>query len=370
MQLQNHYPWYCQSPQMQTNLLIMCKLLWLLLFINGIWGYFSDPFIPFWRWLDVFRLYPGLFEGFLKVLFLSCGLGLLFNCRVREMSLILGLGLFLFLLSSKPVFRNHLFICACAFLLCGLSKKHQEPWLLYAQLSLIYFGAALNKIWQQDWWNGRFMHNWLLNARESTVYENIHNLLPAHVADYLFSWGALGVEISIALMLLSRKRRFSAMWIILVFHTTLYTITGFRFGHFFEDIVIYLLVFLVIPEEPLEISFRAGRRSLVAILLGFMDWNRQFRLNSMQSDGVHWIKLSYAGQSTYDARAIGKIIMFSPATYFALLLGDTFVRALFSITGEHIVTATWLWAVILFYTWLRFGPKNESSKPELVQLPE
>jgi len=359
MRIQNHYPWYCQSPEMRTNLLIMCKMLWLLLVINGIWGYFSDPFIPFIRLLDFFHSFPGVFEGVLKMAFLVGGLGLLFNFRVRTMALILGMGIFLFLLGSKPAFRNHLFICACAFILCGLTDKKQEPRLLYAQLGLVYFGAGLNKIWQLDWWNGQFMHNWLLNARENTIYKSIHDLFAPHLADHLFSLGSLGIELGIAYILLFKKRHAAVVWIIVVFHTILYTITGFRFGHFFEDIVIYLLVFLVIPEKPLVIWPRATRNSPFGILLRRMNWNRQFHFNQTPPDTSHWLCLSYAGQSYFNTQALGKLILYSPATYFGLLLADTFVRAYFNYTAEHMVTATWLWAGILFYAWLWLDSKRK-----------
>lgn len=370
MRIQNHFPWYCQSPDMRSNLLVMCKLLWLLLVINGIWAYFSDPFIPFIRFLDAFRLYPGIFRGLLMTVFLGGGLGLLFNYRVREMTIILGLGILLFLLASKPAFRNHLFICACIFLLCGLSEKHREPWLLYTQMSLIYFGAALNKIWQLDWWNGQFMHNWLFNARDNAIYKGIHDLLPAHLTDHLFSLASICIELSIALLLLSKKRHKTAVWIILIFHTVLYTITGFRFGHFFEDIVIFLLVFLAIPDEPIQIWYRSKRSRPPALLLRFMDWNRQFRFIRMHQDADNWLQVGYTGHAEYNARALGKLVLYSPATYFGLLLADTAVRGLLNVAGEHLVTAGWLWAGILINAWLWLWIHPETPKASFKWFPD
>ena len=135
---------------MRTNLLVMCKMLFLLLIFNGLFGYVSDPFIPHIAILDKFNQVPGVFEWSLKTLFLVGGIGLLCNVRVRAMVILLGVCVLLFLLASKPAFRNHIFICGCIFLLCGLTKKDQYPWLLIFQFSLVYFAAALNKIWQAD----------------------------------------------------------------------------------------------------------------------------------------------------------------------------------------------------------------------------
>ena len=169
--MQQYYPWRSEHPHMSTNLLILCKMMFLLLLINGFLGYISDPFIPFLVILDRFRDFPGLFEWLLKSVFVLAGLALMFNIKVRHMAVILGLCVLFLLLASKPLFRNHIFICACTFLLAGLSEKDKDPWLLYIQLSLVYLGAVLNKVWQWDWWSGQFMHNWLLNARGNDFYE-------------------------------------------------------------------------------------------------------------------------------------------------------------------------------------------------------
>ncbi|WP_370003156.1 HTTM domain-containing protein, partial [Winogradskyella sp.] len=213
----------------------MCKLLFLLLLVNGFLGYISDPFIPFIKPIDVVITYPNIFKTAIKGLFLASGLLLLFNVNPRTMAIVLGSSLIVMLLASKPMFRNHLFICGCAFLLAGLSNKKNLPWLLYMQLSLVYFGAATNKVFEPDWWSGQFMHNWLVNSQENQFYLSVSGLLPEMWFAKILSWTSMFIEFTIAILLLIRKKHLLAVWAIILFHSLLYSMTLFRFGHFFED---------------------------------------------------------------------------------------------------------------------------------------
>ena len=349
---------------MRTNLLVMCKLMFLLLIINGFWSKIADPHIPFIPALDTFNAYPGFFEWSLKSLFLISGIGLLFNVKVRTMTLLLGTTVLIIILSSKPLFRNHLFICACAFILCGLSSKEKDPWLLYLQLSLVYFGAVINKVGQIDWWNGEFMHNWLLNARENAFYTYVHTLFPERLVAKLLSWSSMGIEFSIGILLFFKRSRNLAVWAIVIFHTTLFTITGFRFGHFFEDILIYLLAFLAWPSQEIEINVRSKNAPLMKKFLTYFDWNKQFKFrHELSNTSTSWLHITYGNQNHNNLDALSKLILYSPATYFLVLFFDSGVKFLFGIYPEHIITAVWLWAGILFLLALKYF---NVSKRELV----
>ena len=352
--MEDHYPWYCRSPHMRTNLLIMCKLLFLLLLINGFWGYKSDPFIPFIRALDIFNNSPGLFQALVKSLFLGAGIGLMFNVKVRWMAIMLGISVILFLLASKPRFRNHIFICACAFLLAGLSDKEKDPWLLIWQLSLVYLGAVLNKVLQADWWNGQFMHNWLLVARENEFYASVAPYLPDRLLARLLSWSSMAIELWIGIALLFKKQHSRVIWVILIFHTLLYGMTGFRFGHFYEDILVYLLVFLYWPESDIAISVSRPRIGWKRVLLSIFNWNRQFIINDQPIENAKWLKVEYGNNVEYNQEALGSLILYSPATYFMILLLDSGIRYLFPAPQEQVLTMIWLTLGLLFFLKRKF----------------
>ena len=192
------------------------------------------------------------------------------------MSIILGSSLFIILLASKSLFRNHLFICACAFLLAGLSNKNEFPWLLYFQLSLVYFGAVLNKVVQIDWWNGQFIYNWLVNARENQLFIKVSDVFPEMWLAKILSWSSMLIEFSISIFILVKKRHFLVAWVIILFHTILYTMTAFRFGHFYEDIVIILLIFINWPSGIIQISSKNVISPFVRKSFNFFNFSSRY----------------------------------------------------------------------------------------------
>jgi hypothetical protein len=260
-------------------------------------------------------------------------------------------------LASKPLFRNHLFICGCAFLLSGLTDKSKDPWLLYFQLSLIYLGAVLNKVLQIDWWNGQFMHNWLLEARENPYYEIAHEIFPNRILPKILSWSSMAIELSISFMLLFKKYHRTAVWTILIFHTTILTFTASRFGHFFEDIVIYLLVFSSWPEGPIQVTIDTKRALRNLRLLRFFNWNNQWVIKRKDLNGNHWLGIKFSNKEYYDKRAFGYLVLYTPATYFILLFFDSGIQFLFNAFldyplnkyGLYFTTLLLLWGGIIFF---------------------
>lgn len=342
-------PWIMKSSVMHTNVLIMCKLMFLLLVVNGFYGYLSDPFLAFLPILERANDYPGTFGTTLKVLFMLSGTLLLFNVRVRAMAAILGLVILLALLSSKPLFRNHLFICSGAFILAALSDNKKDPWLLYIQLSLIYFGAFINKIVQPDWWTGQFMDNWLQAHHANVIYTHVKGYMPDMILPKLLSWGSMLVEVTIAALLLIRKRHALAVWMILLFHTLLFSATAFRFGHFFEDILIFLLVFRKWPEETIVVIRPHNRFKFLQQLSSALNWNGQIRWKQDIPGSGKWLILKHDGKTELNMAALRSLLLYSPGFYFALFVIDLSVRFLFLHPTEHYLSLILFWGGLLFF---------------------
>ena len=175
--LEVFFPWNISNTQMQPNILLMCKMLFVLLVLNGFYSMMNDPFIPFIIWLDHFNNYPELFKYSIRIGFIVFGTLLFINIKPKLSSLVLGLIIVLTLISSKTLFRNHIFIVGCILILAGLSSNKGLPWLIILQISLLYFGASLNKALQMDWWTGQFINNWLGVAVENPIYLFFSELL-------------------------------------------------------------------------------------------------------------------------------------------------------------------------------------------------
>ena len=115
-------PWRSTGTDMRPNFLLMCKLLLVLLVVHGFTGTVRDPFLPFVPSLDLLRSASGWYGLLLQAVFIGAAGALVFNYRVRGAAVILGVVVILVLLGSKPLFRNHVFIVGCLFLLAGLHR--------------------------------------------------------------------------------------------------------------------------------------------------------------------------------------------------------------------------------------------------------
>lgn len=346
----HYFPLNFLVTDMQPNILLMCKLFFLLLCAHGFVGYIEDPYIPFIQLLDVFSNYPNVFKITLKSLFLCSGILLLFNVKPRTMSTILGCTVILILLSSKSLFRNHLFICGCALLLAGLSNKKGLPWLLYMQLSLVYFGAVTNKVFEVDWWNGHFIYNWLANAQENQLFIAVSDLFPEMWLAKILSWSSMLIEFSIAVLILIKKRHLLVAWIILLFHSVLYTMTFFRFGHFYEDIVIILFIFLIWPKGNLLVYLNEDISLFFKQIFNFYFNNSDiiYEDNSI-SNNDYWLKVKTDKNTRTNGNALGYLLQFTPNFYLTLFIVDLIIRFLFNGVLMHVLHISILWICILFF---------------------
>ncbi len=341
-------PWRTEGTSMHVNLLIMCKLVFLLLLVNDFYYSLNDPFIPFIKEFDELNRFPDAFKIFQRATFLLSGILLIFNFKVRLMSIILGVTIILALLASKPLFRNHIFIGGCMFLLSGLTNKKHDPWLLYMQLSIIYFGAVINKVFQIDWWSGQFMYNWLVNARQNEMFIMVSNNLPNLWFAKLLSWSSMAMELSIALLMFFRKKHVIALWVIIIFHTVLYSFTSFRFGYFFEGIILFLLIFVNWPKGDVKAYFNEGFSWLKKILQLF-NLNNQIKWKPIELKNEYWLEVNIEGDTLNNYKALRYIILYSPGFYFFLFFLDTGVRFIFDGIILHSIFMVLYWSVALFF---------------------
>ncbi|MDO5971183.1 HTTM domain-containing protein [Flavivirga aquimarina] len=327
----------------------MCKLVFLLLVFHGFYAIINDPYIPFISYLDKFNDFPNVYKNTLRTLFFTSGIFMLFNFKVRYMSFVLGLTIAFVLLASKPNFANHYFICACILILASLIDKKQTPWLLFMQISILYFGAAINKMLQVDWWNGQFMHNWLANARETHVYIYMSDLLPEMWLAKLLSWVAMLVEISIAVLVLFKKKHRLVTWMILLFHTFLYTLTAFRFGHFYEDILIILLIFINHIPGIIRVSFNKLKEPFVTKLFSFLNFNDTFSFENRVLKNNKWLEVEIKNTTVSNWDALRLFLLYNTNFYIFLFLLDLLIRYLFNGFLMNFIHISLIWITILFF---------------------
>ncbi len=311
-------PFSVVQNEMLPNVLIMCKLLFLLLLTHDFFNMLNDPFIPFIKSLDYFNHFSGILKIILRCIFVLSGIMLLFNVRVRQSCIALGFVIIIGLISSKPVFRNHLFIGGCIFLLSGLTNNVKAPKLIYIQLSILYISAFLSKIFDPDWLSGQFMHNWLFKAMENPYYILIYKYHPERWLSILLSWSSIIIELIIGVLLLMKNYRIKAVWIIIIFHASLYTFTATRFGFFMDDIFIILISFLAWPKSQINIHYKGKVTNFINGFWKKIDWDKTFNYIKMSDVENNWLILNKDGEKEKNNKALRSLILYNSSFYFLL----------------------------------------------------
>lgn len=126
------------------------------------------PFLPFLNFLD--SLPPIFYTFTTTILILSCLSVLLKIGNYLNLSLLTGLIILFYIVSSKPLFGNSTTFLACLLILIGFYKG--DSTLFRVQLSLLYLGAAVNKLFNPDWWNGMYFDFFLREVFNVTLYQS------------------------------------------------------------------------------------------------------------------------------------------------------------------------------------------------------
>ena len=341
-------PWSFEYTDIAPNILLLCKLLLALMLVHHFYYKLNDPFIPFISALDYFNTIPGLFKNTLRVTFILAASALFFNIKVRLSCVVLGVVILLQQLASKPAFENHTFVCSCVFLLVGFSNKKQQATLLIWQISIIYLGAFLNKFLDPDWQNGLFMDNWLANARQNPPYLFISDLLPEKWFATILSWGAMIAELLVGILILSKKHRWLVLWMMLFFHTILFSFTAFRYGHFYENVLIFLLLFLIWPKGKINIT---TSKPILSKLYSLLNWDNKFVWTN-QNNSEYWLTLSIpSGKKYNNFNGIRKLLIHTPAFFILLFCLDVFLILLFYNNRQpmFVIDLIIIWSLIFFY---------------------
>ncbi|MBO6607803.1 HTTM domain-containing protein [Psychroserpens sp.] len=354
-------PFQFEGTKLHPNVLLMCKMLVYLMTAHHMFFKITDPFIPFIPAIDFLNEYPNVFKYAMRTLYILSAFALIFNIRARTASLTIGLVVIVNILASKTLFYNHTFICGCALFLAGLTNDKDPPYLLIYQLSLVYFGASINKFLDIDWWNGNFMETWLGSARENPVYLYVSDLLPEMVFAKMLSYIAMFTEFAIAVTILFKRTRLLTVWFIIIFHTLLFTLTSFRFGHFIESLAIVLLAFLNMPKTQMLIQYRSQTSKYLKSIFQFLDRDNKQKWIPLDSENF-WLKLSYGDKTITNHHALKDLILYTPNFFIGLMILDmgSYVILYNHRTMLFILNVVIVWTLIFyFFSWKRRMPSEK-----------
>ena len=246
-------PFKCSGTPLPVPVLLMAKLVTLCILLSLEWKSFPDPFLPFIPAAGHLAIGP-LFRWSLKLVFFTAAAALLFNCHVRTACLAIAFVFFTAVFSSRIYFENNRLFVGCLFFLAGLTETDGPPWLLRCQVVLLYFAAGMNKLLDPGWRSGLFFATWGGHFIKEGLYFRVAALLPALAMGKIFSWCAIGTELSLPIALLHRKSRTIAIWVGILFHTALLFLTGRTFGLFYFAVLASYLSFVEWPRSEVNVQ--------------------------------------------------------------------------------------------------------------------
>ena len=324
-------PLRCGGADLPMPLSLVAKLLSVCLLGRMVWLTIPGPFLPFLPVLDYFHG-SQLLGWILPAIALIGALAVLFNYRVRAASLAIGVSFLLGVLSSRIYFENNVMFLGCVFLLLGLSDQRTGPWLVRAQVVLVFFSAALNKILDESWRSGHFFDFWAKMAINKPLYFKLADVLPAMFLPRAMSWMTIAMEVTICLGLLFRRSRTLAIWTGLLLHLGMNVLTERTFGIFFYIMPIAYLAFADWPRPGITVLYDGDcgicartRRFMERLdLEGLFQWQpfqQASDLHGISREALHEQLYLVTQKGKYSGFAAFRMMaLYNPITYFVMLV--------------------------------------------------
>ncbi len=231
------------------------------LFIVSVTGL---PFLPFLRFLDNVPFFVFSFAA--GVLLISILLVFLRKGNYQLLSLLSGLIILLIIFSSKNQFSNSLTFVACLLVLIGFYRG--KTTIFRVQISLLYLGAAVNKIFDPDWWNGKFFDYFFREIFNVSLY---NSYVPADDLTVAASFGIAVILTECLLGIIVLKPGLTRLTIILglMFHGGMLMITsGILSVRFFYIMSTAYLMISGLDIKTVHINHKSG---VIARLLSYPD---------------------------------------------------------------------------------------------------
>jgi hypothetical protein len=322
-------PLRISGTELPDNVLLMAKVITLAFISTGQFRLFSWHFLPFLRLFD--RLgSPVAFHWTLVTVFLAAALALFYNKHVRICCFLLGGVILISLLSSRAYFENNRTYCACLLILAGLCNRGQSPWPIRLQVVLVYFGAALNKLLQQDWRSGQFFAYWFGEIHNPHLWSRVTAFVPAMPLAQFLCWATIVTELVLVVGFLVPSWYSWSIWLGAAYHTTLLLLMNSTFGMFYYAMLSSYLAFVDWPALPLQVRYDEARapwgkaRRLLERLdtAGIFEWKPLAR-NEKPEYSSRDLMVVDRGKSYWGFVAIKRVLLFTPVTYFSyvILLG-------------------------------------------------
>ena len=155
-------------------------------------------------------------------------------------------------------------------------------WLLRFECSAIYGASGLSKLLDPDWFGGTVTWQRVSRARGDLLAWHFPDWAISAVTDRGFHTGAAKLivftELFIAAGLWSRRTRYAAVWVAVIFHLTIEASASVQV---FSLLGVAVLLVWAVPstrDRVLRIDLSDGRRRRWAAVVRSLDWLARFRI--------------------------------------------------------------------------------------------
>ena len=247
---------------------------------------YSDAFYqPYAGWYPVLpeAIYVGLL-WLAAVAAVAMSLGILTRLATATTFAIVTYNLFL----TTTHFHNNraYLVIVLGLLAVAPSGRECAPgwplWLLRFECSAVYGASALSKLLDPDWFGGTVTWQRVTRARADLEAWHLPDWAVSLLTDRGFHTGAAKLivltELFIAVGLWSRRTRYAAVWVAVVFHLTIEASASVQV---FSYLAIAVLVVWAVPstrDRVLRIDPSAPWQRRLGALVRALDWLARFRV--------------------------------------------------------------------------------------------
>jgi hypothetical protein len=323
-----------------TYLLAVVRMGFGLLLLNEAWlayqplrepagyfgGHFHQPLLP-----ESLVPSEGLYEGLLVAQFVAA-IAVVAGRGARPALLVAAAALVFTMLGDRLWFHHYrhtmaAFATLLAFTPCDRyfvlgRAANVEPGALWAQnaikaqVSVMYLASGGSKLVDPEWRGGQMMQGMMRGLSQLLA----HNHFPPPVVEAMqtplggsvLAKGAIGTELSLAVLLWWPPTRRLAIWVGLVFHLFISQITPVRLFTI-EMLLVYLL--FATPDDRARVVRHDPRRTSLAGVIENLDWLRRFRMEP--SPGAAFVVVDRGGQEKRGLDALAVVAGALPVLFVA-----------------------------------------------------
>lgn len=264
---------------------------------------------------------------------------ILFSKKTRTGSFLIGTAFLWSVISCRSCLSVAHMYMSVTFIVISLSNKQTGGWLLKAQLIILYFGAGINKMMDQDWWNGNYFETLMIDRHANSFYSWAADLFEPKFLSKFMGIAAVFLEFIIPVCFLIKKFNKAGLIIGLIFHTILILLANDMFGPFYFTIVANYFIFLNWPQPMVVNNFN----SLIAIKFSPLFPDIHFTHNK----GGFFVKNNIT-QTVYKGY-VGVIMLLTnlPVTFYLIIIGSSvFFNPVVWISLIHVLLIPLYWQIL------------------------